>query len=214
MNDRFAIRIGYSQSTQSPEWYRPDQVCAWRNNVHALYFGVDYEQPLRKRLKLSFCPQLVQKGYRMDYSFIDPAISSEDSYLYTLTWIDIPINLSFEKNKWKFRTGIFGSYLLHSDFRFEHKEIFYTNAYIITFKSANPDINSYNRFDYGINLGVSRKLTDYLDLEFNFTRGLSLPDKFPYGEIRYQESFLFGFKYYFLKPVKYPVGRKPALSKG
>jgi hypothetical protein len=207
IRENIAFRVGYSQSTQSPDWYRPDQVAAWRNNIHSVYFGADYTQRICHKYALTFGPQVTQKGYKMAYSFYDPAFSTIDSYMYSFTYLDFPVNFIYKPGNWGFILGAFGSYLLHSDYRSEHIEMYYTNLYVISYKRGNPNTVFYNRYDLGINIGISRKLTDYLDVEFNFLRGLTLPDKLPTGEIRYQESFLFGIKYYFLKNSRYLVGR-------
>ncbi len=202
-----AFRTGYSQSTQSPDWYRPDQLGAWRNNIHAAYFGADYRLRICHKYLLTLGPQVTQKGYKMAYSFYDPAFSTVDSYMYTFSYLDIPVNFIYKPGNWSFILGAFGSYLLHSDYRFEHIDLYYINMYVISQKRGNPNTVFYNRYDFGINLGISRRITDYLDVEFNLLRGLTLPDKLPTGEIRYQESFLFGLKYYFLKNSHYPVGK-------
>jgi hypothetical protein len=203
-----ALRIGYSQSTQSPDWYRPDQVNAWRNNIHAIYFGSDLNITINKTLGFKPGIQICQKGMRVDYSQYGPIFGDETDYMYQLSYLEIPLSFILRKWGWDFSAGFQGSCLLNSSWKFRQKQIYYTNQFIVTYIHAFNGSNGYNRFDYGINIGVSRKLNTHLDAEFQFLRGLTVPDKFSFGDIFYQESFLFGIKYYFLKPARYPVGRQ------
>jgi hypothetical protein len=202
-----ALRAGYCQSTQSPDWYRPDQVNAWRNNIHSIYFGCDYNILLNPKWGLKCGIQVSQKGMQVDYSQYGPVIGNETDYLYHLSYLDIPLCINLNKKKWQFSAGIQASYLLNSSWNFRQKQIYYTTMYIVSYYYIFPSTNNYHRFDYGINLGATRRLNDYLDIEFMFIRGLTVPDKYDMGDIRYQESFLFGFKYYFLKTTKYLAGR-------
>jgi hypothetical protein len=204
----FAFRCGHSQATQSPDLLRIDQVDAWKNNIHAVYYGTDYYLKLNNKLGVTFGVQISQKGYQMGYNFYDNTISSETRYMFTLSYIDVPINFLIRKKKFGFTAGLAASYLLHADWRFRQNQFFYGNQYVVTYIYSNPTTFLYNRYDVEINLGVSRILNNYFEIEFNFLRGLTLPDKLPTGEIRYQESFLFGLRYYFLRPIRYPAGRQ------
>ncbi len=201
------FRTGYSQSTQSPDWYRPDQVGAWRNNIHAAYFGCNFNTLFNEKWGVSSGLQLCQKGLVVDYHQYGPVIGNETDYIYHLSYLELPVSFIFNMKKWQFFSGIQASYLLNSSWKFRQRQFYYTNLYVVTYLHVFTGTDMYNPFDFGINLGASRKINDYLSIEFTFLRGLTIPDKYSEGDIHYQESFLFGIKYYFLKNSRYPVGK-------
>lgn len=196
-----SFRMGYSQSSQSPMLYRPDQVSYWYRNIHAPYFALNYSDSLNRKLGYSLGLQFCAKGFQTHYEFDYSPTHLYVKYRYSLYYLELPVNLIFNFKSFKINTGLVASYLFDSteDFYHSYVDKYYVNDYIF----SDQNLSRFNRLDLGITLGILKKINQHVDLELTFQRGLIVPDKWTAGEINYQETGLIGIRYYFLKKSTY-----------
>jgi len=198
-----SFRVGYSQSAQMKEATSIQNITYWRNNIHSAYFGLEYAGAFSKKWGYSIGVQMCEKGYKTKYQNIaaNGAITFDVSYQFTLNYIDIPINTYFGGKKYQFKIGVIPSFLVGNNFRFVQTEK--TPYTYMSYKYATTNPDRFKKFDFGLNLGLVKKVNQHFDIEFNAQRHFIKPDKWGKAEINYHQTFLLGIKYYFVRNVMY-----------
>ncbi len=199
--DNFSFRTGYSQAAQMKEQVGFKNITYWRNNIHSVYFGMDYSHPLTKKWYCSLGFQFCQKGFKTKYQAGDGTIHFDVKYQFILNYVELPLMFSYKIDQTKINVGLVSSYLINDSYRFTETD--QAPNYYSSFKYATETPHRFKHFDIGINLGLTKTINQHFDIEFNYQRGFIKPDQWMTGEINYQQTFLLGIKYYFLKKSQY-----------
>jgi hypothetical protein len=196
-----AIQVGYSQSAQSPSLFRADQVTAWAHNIHSIYFGAEYADSINRHWGWSIGIHTCEKGYKTQFSSTGSLSNIYLSYQYSLRCLELPICATFNLGGFQIKGGLFTTYLFGSNYMLsetdQNSTLYLQNKFVAT------DNSHYNKWDFGIHLGIVRRINSHFDIELNVERGFLFLDKSKGDEIKYQETGLIGIRYFFLKPSKY-----------
>lgn len=208
VRNNFSIKIGYSISSQN--WTDNFDIGSYRNPnnaIKALFGCLEYNQPLNDNSKLSFGLQYVQKGFQAEYNIKSPDINVNVAYSNRLNYLELPIHyekLVFTGKRFyniKLKLGLVASYLISSNYHFrEQDDLLRFGSVLHTFYTnyAMDDTERYNRFDLGYSIGLVSSLSKHFDLDFTVEKGFIQPKNWPYSDMKYQQSFLLGIKYYFM----------------
>lgn len=201
--DRILIKTGASYSLTQLDISPFSEFRRWYDRgIGSPFLCIEYAQPIKTN-ELTFGIQIIQKGFKTNLKPpSSPSFEYEQSYQYLLDYIEMPINYRHHYDKYSLSLGIIASYLYDDTYRFSESQILknlnppkYNN---ISFASQYPHPERYREWDFGINLGVSRKLTNSLDLEFTYQKHLIRVDKRVTADLAYNVCFLIGFRYRFL----------------
>jgi len=145
--------------------------------------------------------QLIQKGFLTNYEKNRAANKEVVYYEHRLFYLELPINYVIEGKKNSFISGLIVSYLYDDIWRFSHVQTFYNNSGgVTTIFNVNdakqfPFFDRYNIFDFGLNLGFSRKINESLSFEFTIQKHFLNVDNWKTEDLRYNLCFLTGLRY-------------------
>ncbi len=196
-----AVQIGYSQSAQSPMLLRIDQVTYWAHNIHSIYFGAEYRDSLNHKWGWTIGIHTCEKGYKTSFSSNGSLSNIDLSYQYSLRCLEMPICATFNLGAFQLKGGLFATYLLGSNYMLTETD--QNSILYLQNRFVSPDNFHYNKWDFGVILGIVRRITSHFDIELNVERGFLFLDKSKGDEIKYQETGLLGIRYFFLKPSRY-----------
>lgn len=204
--DNLSFKLGYSQAAQMAEPLGITNITYWRNNIHSAYFGIDFSSSFKKKWSYSIGLQFCEKGYKTKYKNINGSVSFDVRYQFTLNYIECPLIISYKIKRTKINIGVVSSFLMDNNFRFVQTEQTPYTYFSYKYSTSNPD--RFKRFDIGLNLGFTKTINNNFDIEFNYQRHFIKPDKWMKYEINYQQTFLLGIKYYFLRNSTYYQEKK------
>lgn len=208
IKENFSIKLGYSLSAQN--WTDNFDIGSYRNPdnaIKALFGCLEYNQFINDKSKLSFGLQYVQKGFQSEYNIKTPYNNINVAYSNRLNYLELPIHyekLVYTSKRFyniKLKLGLVTSYLISSNYHFrEQDDLLRFGSVLHTFYTnyAMNDTERYNRFDLGYSIGLVSSLSKYFDLDFTVEKGFIQPKNWPYSDMKYQQSFLLGIKYYFM----------------
>jgi len=202
--NRFSFKVGYSLSvTQLGESPFSETRRLNDRSINSVSFNMQFLQPIQKETAITIGIQTVQKGFRNNVDEISPGAPFQfvkwDEY--QLNYIEVPINyiFTFSKN-FTFIGGIVFSYLYENTYRHKEEQIV---AYVLPptyyeINDAGPYVwkNRFNKFDFGVNAGISRKIVKHFELELSVQRHFINVDNWNTQDLRYNLSFLLGVRYY------------------
>jgi len=203
IQDRISFKTGYSfsitQAGQSPfsetrRWYD--------RSINSVFFNLQYAQPIKKG-ELSIGLQIVEKGFKTSFkSLPDPIFEYELAYQYRLYYVEMPVNYVYYFNKNSLILGIVTSFLYDDSYRFREIDVLKLNnkttIYESNYASQYPYFDRFKQWDFGINIGLSRKLTNSIDLECTLQKHLINVDTWNHKDLAYNLCVLIGFRYCFL----------------
>lgn len=201
--DRLSIKVGFSNSTQLWGYTPFSHIRPPEKSIQSIFFNVQYAQPITKKSDITIGFQTMEKGFRSTYiSDFDPTSQFSQTYEYRLSYIELPINYIYHWKKYSFIGGAIVSYMWEDAYRFKEIDILKNNNKTITYYSnySTPFIyhDRFIRWDFGINIGIARKIYKNFDIELTMQEHYVDYDKWKTRDLVFNECFLLGVRYTFL----------------
>lgn len=198
----FAIKIGVSHSLTQLGLSPASELRRWYDRgILSPYIYVEYAQPIGKN-ELLLGLQIIQKGFKTNLkSPSSLTFEYEESYEYLLNYIELPISYKFNFNSYSITTGGYISYLYDDTYSYNNTSLVKSTPYDydMSFHSSQFDYpERYQSWDGGISLGISKKITPDLTVDFTYQKGLVKVENWVSVDLAYNISFLLGLKYKFL----------------
>lgn len=176
----------------------------WGNSMYSIFIGLNYNQPLSKKVFLSFALQHIEKGFKTSYKHTFSSSNLSTKYAYSLNYWEVPITINYHnpKSNFTYNIGMYMSYLYQANYIFEETEEIRPNGSVIATRYtsfAKEMKDGINRFDFGMFLGISRELNKYLAGTFSVTKGFISPNVKFFEDLKYNQTFSLGLNYYFLR---------------
>jgi hypothetical protein len=208
--EHIVFRAGGAMAAQSPELFRIDRFSSSKHAIAAPYCALEFQYPLKFSFGYALGLQYLVKGFKTSYQFFDPGFSASTSYRYELRYLELPLQFKYQPAEWSIRAGIIFSWLISNSFDFEESDQSATVYSHVRYATAFHA--RYRKFDAGISLGITRRISPYFELELHIERGFIKPDTWTAEEIIFQEAGLVGLRYYFLKQSAFPADRREISS--
>jgi hypothetical protein len=201
--DRISFKVGFSNSTQVWGYTPFDHIRPPEKSIQSVFFNLQYEQPITKKSYITIGLQTLEKGYRTTYtSDPDPVFQYTQTYEYRLSYIELPINYVYHWKKYSFIGGTIISYMWQDAYRFKEIDVLNRNNKTTTYYSnyATPYTapDRFIRWDFGVNIGIARKIYKNFDIELTMQEHYVDFDKWKSRDLVFNECFLLGVRYTFL----------------
>lgn len=197
--NRFSVKTGYSISVTQWGVSPFAEIRRWDRSIGCVFFNLQYSQPIKKN-ELNIGLQLIEKGFRTQYSFAFPNSSTNAAYQIRLNYIELPVNYVHRIGKYNIIFGAVLSYLYENNYRFEETDVNIGNPTIVFASnySYTENWNRYNKWDFGVNIGMSYRLHKNFDAEFTIQKHFIDVDTWQQRDLDCNLSFLLGLRYRFL----------------
>jgi hypothetical protein len=202
--DRLSFKTGIANSTQCSGLSPFDHIKPPERSIQSVFFNLQYSQFINDYLDVTIGMQLIEKGFRVDYGFLVPnRFSKAAGYQYRFNYVELPANCVWHVGKYLFTGGALISYMYEQNYRFREIDVVYSpTKTATTFESTYSTSEAYSarfkKWDFGINLGVGRKIHKDFEIELTAQKHFVNVDNWQTRDIVYNYCFLFGIRYYFL----------------
>ena len=198
----FVIKLGLSHATQ--QWgYSPfDHIRPIYKSIQSGFAFIGYKIIRKDKLDITAGIQYSEKGFRVNYFFEDQGIYKHElTYQYLLQYLEVPIIYTYHQQRFSYTTGIIFSYLLDDVYSVQDK-VTLTNTYTnittqqqITYETSfNKLYNRINKYDVGIVIGTTYKITENLGIDFTLQKHFLNIDNWKQRDLVYNLVFLLGLK--------------------
>ncbi len=174
-----------------------------QHNIISGFIRVGYEYKINNKWGLELSVQHTEKGYKYKGINIGTPNKTYDLlYEYRLNYIEVPLLVKLKGKKLGCKFGPIVSYLYQANYRYVDKTTLNQNGVVSVYPSSyfGPyPFNRYQKFDFGLMLGIDVKLTNNIVLMLETTKHFVRTDFFAkqrgYNDVMYQQVYLLGIKY-------------------
>ena len=203
--ERVSFKTGYSLSVTQWGLSPFSETRRWNDrSIQSIFFNLQYLQPINKYSVITIGVQTIQKGFRNSIAVSVPGtFQFSQEYQYQLNYIEMPINYIRKINNYSLIGGVIISYMYEHSYRFKEDDILFRQGsspvyYRSNYSTAFAYSDRFNKWDLGMNLGVSGKLYKNVELEITVQKHFINVDNWNTKDIKYNLSILGGVRYYFL----------------
>ena len=193
--NEFRVQTGYAQASQSLSRLGIFQTSYWSQNIHNAFGNMEYYRNFNKKSAFGLGFQIVEKGFRADYTIKLPSYILHQRYFFKFDYLEIPIMYRYTYKGFFFNLGAMCSYLIKSAQGSSYERLFADGRRIDYSAGTSYNPKVFNKFDVGLIARLGMNIDDKLSFNFSFTRGFLRPYIFNSGELNYNEVFLVGLSY-------------------
>lgn len=171
-------------------------------SIQSAYLFLGYDILKKSKTDLVVGLQFCEKGFRISYSYDNPSVlHQEASYQYLLKYVELPIFMRLNKNRFYFSGGVVFSYLFSEHYGYKEKLIstnrFNGNKtqYDIAYEISYNDLyNRINKYDLGALIGVAYEIKGGVELDLTIQKHFIQIDNWKQKDLVYNLVILAGIK--------------------
>jgi hypothetical protein len=200
----FSINSGLSISSQSYSKFTFGNVHQGKGTkILSPFINIQYAIPI-KNFSILFGAQVIEKGF--SFSYISKRygdLQFDLDYQILLNYIEMPLGVSYKfDDRLIFQIGTITSYLLEANYRYKEVRRTFNTPTIFVSNYSQKQYDRFKNWDFGLNFGLSSKIINGLYLDLSVQRHFVNADNWNTTDIMFNEVYLVGLRYKFLKNKK------------
>lgn len=203
VGQEISVSSGLTISTQAYNKLLFQPTVQGHHNIISGFLRFGYAHKLSNKLDIEANLQHIEKGYKYKGINIGTAAKNYDLlYEYRLNYIETPLLIKLNGNRFSYKFGPVFSYLYQANYRYVDVTRLTKNGVTSIYPSSyfGPYPNDrYRKFDFGLMLGIDYRINDNISLMLetskHFVRTDFVGPQRRYNDIMFQQVYFLGIKY-------------------